>query len=254
MGQSYQEQLRGLAELLLSARYPMALTGAGVSTESGIPDFRSPGTGLWEKIDPIRELSRGALMRDPARFYEIGLPRFRQICSAEPNPAHLVLAELEARGYLKGIITQNIDGLHVKAGSKNVFEVHGHLRTCFCMKCGKEDSFDLLVDLVESGVNPPICRFCQEGVLRPNVVLFHDPMPRAFYDAAETLRYCDFLMVVGSSLQVYPVAYLPARVEKLAIVNISPTPYDNKALVVIREKAGKVFSDLWELLRQEGKV
>ncbi len=247
----YLNQIKKLADLLLSAKYPMALTGAGVSTESGIPDFRSPGTGLWEKIDPVKELSRDALESDPARFYEVGLPRFIRILKAEPNPAHLVLARLEEKGLLRGVITQNIDGLHVKAGSQNVFEVHGHLRTCFCLKCGKEDVFGFLVDSVQKGINPPLCRYCKDGVLRPHVVLFHDPMPRAFYAAAEALQDCDFLIIAGSSLQVYPVAYLPARVEKLAIINLMPTPYDDKARVVIRERAGKVLADLWKILAEQ---
>lgn len=249
--ENYLDQIDYLAELLLSARYSMALTGAGVSTESGIPDFRSPGTGLWEKIDPVKELSKDALYTNPTRFYEVGLSRFLQILAAEPNPTHQVLAQLEAQGYLRGIITQNIDSLHIKAGSKNVFEVHGHLRTCSCLKCGKEESFDFIVTSVQKGINPPLCCFCQIGILRPNVVLFHDPMPRAFYAAVEALQNCDFLIVAGSSLQVYPVAYLPERAEKLAIINFMPTPYDRKAVVVIRERVGKVFTDLWDVLSQK---
>ncbi|MDH7576362.1 MAG: NAD-dependent deacylase [Bacillota bacterium] len=249
---SYADKIRQLLSLLLSARYPMALTGAGISTESGIPDFRSPGTGLWERIDPVRELSRDALESNPARFYEVGLPRFVQILQAEPNPAHWILAKLEAKGFLRGIITQNIDGLHVKAGSKNVFEVHGHLRTCYCLKCGAEDTFDFLVNSVQKGINPPLCRSCKGGVLRPEVVLFHDPMPRAFYAAVEALDNCDFLIVAGSSLQVYPVAYLPGRVKNLAVINLMPTPLDHKAKVIIRERAGKVFTDIWEILDKKG--
>jgi len=248
----YAEKIKQLLAHLLSGRCPMALTGAGVSTESGIPDFRSPGTGLWEKIDPVKELSSDALKSNPARFYEVSLPRFAQLLRAEPNAAHQVLAKLELKGLLRGIITQNIDGLHVKAGSQNVFEVHGHLRTCFCMKCGKEDFFDFLVNSVQKGINPPLCRFCKSGVLRPQVVLFHDPMPRAFYAAAEALQNCDFLIVAGSSLRVYPVAYLPGRVEKMAIINLMPTPFDRKAAVIIRERAGKVFHDLWGALEERG--
>ncbi len=250
MGENeYRAQVKLLAQHLKAARRAFVLTGAGVSTESGIPDFRSPGTGLWEKIDPVKELSRDALYANPARFYEVGLSRFLQILAAEPNPAHHVIARLEEAGYIRGVITQNIDGLHLKAGSRNVYEVHGHLRTCSCLACGAEDAFSFLAESVQKGINPPLCRACGKGVLRPSVVLFNDPMPRAFFAAAEELRDCDFLLVAGSSLQVYPVAYLPGRVERLAIINLMPTPYDDRAVVVIRDRAGKVFTDLWEELQ-----
>ncbi len=244
---NYHEQIAALADLLKTCRPAYALTGAGISTESGIPDFRSPGTGLWTKYDPMKTASLTALRRDPARFYELNLTRWTSYRDCRPNNAHLALARLEKLGYLAGVITQNIDGLHIKAGSQRVWEVHGHLRTCRCTKCESVYPFDLLVDLYKSGQNPPLCEKCG-GVLRPNVVLFEDRMSDEFFTATQVLSGCQLLIVVGSSLTVYPVAGLPQLARRVVIINRDPTSWDEHAELVIRHSAGQVFTDLMAAL------
>jgi NAD-dependent deacetylase len=244
---NYHEQVAALADLLRSCDRNFALTGAGISTESGIPDFRSPGTGLWTKYDPIKTASLTALRRDPVAFYGLNMTRWTSYVACQPNNAHLALARLEKLGCLLGVITQNIDGLHRKAGSRCVWEVHGHLRTCRCMKCAADYSFDLLVTLLNSGQNPPLCEKCG-GVLRPNVVLFEDQMSEDFFEATQILSGCQLLLVVGSSLTVHPVAGLPQLARKLVIINHNSTPWDEQAELVIHHSAGTVFQDLMNVL------
>ncbi len=248
---SYEELITKLAELIRTNQRFYVLTGAGISTDSGIPDFRSPGTGLWEKVDPIAVSSVEVLKNDPRLFYEAGFSRFSKITMAEPNEGHRVLARLEALGYLKGLVTQNIDGLHVKAGSKQVWEVHGHLRTGYCQGCKKKYPFEELVQQVELKRIPPICHNCY-SVLRPEVVLFGDPMPTFFFELQHKLQSeCDFMLVVGSSLIVYPVADLPRLARKMAIINQQPTSYDHQAEVVVRENSSKALSDLLHVLEHQ---
>lgn len=241
---SYEEQIEKLADLIREHDRFYALTGAGISTDSGIPDFRSPGTGLWEKVDPIAVSSVEVLQSNPRLFYEAGFSRFSKISLAEPNEGHYKLAEMEEMGYLKGLVTQNIDGLHIKAGSKAVWEVHGHLRTGYCTGCRKKYPFEELVQQVELKRIPPLCHNCF-SMLRPEVVLFGDPMPTFFFELQHRMQYdCDFMLVVGSSLVVYPVADLPRMSKKMAIINQQPTDFDSKADVVIRENSSKALKDL----------
>ena len=247
---NYEEKILSLADLLGRSTRTFALTGAGISTESGIPDFRSPGSGLWTKFDPMKVATVSALRRDPATFYKINLDRWTRYTGVEPNAAHHALARLEREGRLVGVITQNIDGLHRAAGSEKVWEVHGHLRTCHCMDCEKSHPFEFLVNQFNSGTNPPLCRNCG-GVLRPDVVLFEDPMGEAFFHATQALTGCQLLIVVGSSLQVYPVASLPDRARQLVIINNDPTPWDERAALVINEKAGQVFIDTLSALEKQ---
>jgi NAD-dependent deacetylase len=243
-GMNYREQIERLADLIRNHKNVYVLTGAGISTDSGIPDFRSPGTGLWEKVDPIAVSSVDVLNNNPRLFYEASFSRFAKITFAEPNEGHHKLARLEELGYLKGLITQNIDGLHVKAGSKKVWEVHGHLRSGYCLGCKKKYPFEELVQQVELKRIPPVCHNCY-SVLRPEVVLFGDPMPLFFFELQHKIQdECDFMLVVGSSLVVYPVADLPRLAKKMAIINLQPTDYDQKAEVVIRESISKALSDL----------
>ncbi|HAP32617.1 MAG TPA: NAD-dependent deacetylase [Firmicutes bacterium] len=245
----YQEAIKQAAQLIKVHNGFYALTGAGMSTESGIPDFRSPGTGLWEKIDPIATSSAEVLHRNPKLFYEVGFTRFVNISRAEPNPGHYALAGLEDLGLMKGLVTQNIDGLHVRAGSKKVWEVHGHLRTGSCLGCKRRYPFAVLVQQVEQKSIPPLCEHCS-SMLRPDVVLFGDQMPRLFFEARETLQKdCDLLLVAGSSLVVYPVADLPRLAKHLIIINLEPTAYDIEADVVIREKCGQALTELLSLLK-----
>lgn len=243
----YREKVRALAGLIRESKKTFALTGAGISTESGIPDYRSPGSGLWEKLDPAKVSSISALRKDPAKFYSVNLERWVAYGNAQPNIAHLALARLEKAGCLVGTITQNIDSLHRKAGSERVWEVHGHLRTCRCMNCGRNYEFSYLVRQVRSGSNPPLCAECK-GVLRPNVVLFGDPMNEDFFQACQVLSGCQLLIVAGSSLSVYPVAGLPEFARRVVIINKTPTPWDDKAEIVINDSTGKVFGDLLEEL------
>jgi len=244
----YKEKISLLASLIKEGNNTYVLTGAGISTDSGIPDFRTPGKGLWEKVDPMAVSTVSVLMNDPRTFYEQGFTRFASITEAEPNDGHYALARLEELGYIKGLITQNIDGLHVKAGSQKVWEVHGHLRSGYCLACKKEYPFAELVRQVDIAQIPPTCKDCR-GMLRPEIVLFGDPMPEAFFALQRLIsRECDFMLVVGSSLVVYPVANLPAMADKLGIINLQPTSYDPQAEIVIHENSGRVLNDLLKIL------
>lgn len=237
-----------LALILEEEENCYALTGAGISTASGIPDFRSPGTGLWEKTDPMKTSTLEVLERDPRFFYEAGFSRFARIADAEPNGGHFALARLEELGLIKGLVTQNIDGLHVKAGSQQVWEVHGHLRSGHCMGCGLGYPFRELVRQVEEKIIPPLCHNCS-SVLRPDVVLFGDAMPSFFFDLQRLIEEdCRFMVVVGSSLAVYPVAHLPRLAERVAIINRDPTPYDQHAAVVIRDDISLALKGLLDLV------
>lgn len=213
----------------------MALTGAGVSTESGIPDFRSRNTGLWNQFDPEEVASIQALKRNPESFYRFNLRWWKGCLGAKPNAAHYTLADLERTGWLLGVITQNIDGLHQAAGSTRIWEVHGNLRSCFCLSCRKEYKMTHLYQGF----------YCNcGGLLRPNVVLFGDPMPQAYFVAEKVLSGCQLLLVVGSSLQVQPVASLPDLSRQVVIINKEPTPWDMAAALVFREPASQVLRDL----------
>ena len=238
------------ARLLKEADSAYVLTGAGMSTESGIPDFRSPQTGLWEKMDPVKTSSVDALTRDPETFYRVAFKRYESLMDAEPNPGHYALAEMEQLGFIKGVITQNIDGLHKKAGTRRLFEVHGHVRTCRCLSCGKRHSMEDLLKQLNRGSSLPMCGRCP-GMLRPDIVLFGDPMAGDYFAALEALQSsCDLLLVAGSSLSVYPVASLPGLVSRLIIINLQPTPFDAVARVVIQEKCGETLSQILEFLKR----
>lgn len=240
------EEIRKLARLIRESSRTLALTGAGISTASGIPDFRSRGVGRWEKVDPMEVCSVQAFRRDPAAFWTYNLEWWLACVRAEPNPAHHVLAHMEQKQLLLGVITQNIDGLHVRAGSQ-AWEVHGHLRTCHCLGCGERHDFDFLVGQLQDGNNPPRCR-CR-GLLRPDVVLFGDMLGEDFEAAVQVLSGCQLLIVVGSSLQVYPVAALPRFARRLVIINRDPTPWDDKAALILR---GDIVQVLENLARELG--
>jgi len=250
----YAEKIERLSELIRENERFYVLTGAGISTASGVPDFRSPGTGLWEKIDPIATSSVEVLYSNPRLFYEAAFTRFAKISSAEPNQGHYMLARLEELGYLKGLITQNIDGLHVRAGSKKVWEVHGHLRSGYCLGCKKKYPFEDLVQQVELKRIPPVCHNCH-SMLRPEVVLFGDPMPAFFFDLNQEIQTgCEFMLVVGSSLVVYPVADLPRLAGKMAIINNQPTDYDHRSEVVIRKDISQVLRDLVKVMENKTRM
>jgi NAD-dependent deacetylase len=239
------------AELILSSENAVALTGAGISTESGIPDYRSPGTGLWEKMDQS-VVSLEGFKRNPSKYYEyaIGLHPIRQ--AARPNPAHLLLAELEKRELLKGIITQNVDGLHQDAGSGTVHELHGSLRQVVCLECRSLHSMDEAMERVISGENPPVCPECG-GILKPNAVFFGEMLPTIPWQRSlELARKSDLFIAIGSSLQVSPANTLPdialRSKARLVILNLMPTPFDMDAKLVIREKIGEFSAAVTSIL------
>jgi len=244
-----------VAELIVEARRVVVSTGAGVSTESGIPDFRSPG-GIWSRFDPddftIQKFvsSREVRAAQWRMLSESGLLK-----NAEPNPAHQAIAELEKIGKLSGVITQNVDSLHHKAGNlpERVFELHGNMRWVRCLGCNVRFPVEEVLKRVSTEIVPD-CTLCG-GVLKPDAVFFGEPLPQAVLNAAISLsRNCDLFIVVGSTLVVYPAAYLPMyAVEagaKLVIVNLSSTPMDPCAAVVIRGKAGQVMPKVVAKVKQ----
>ena len=237
-----------LAELIGEAESIVALTGAGVSVPSGIPDFRSPGKGLWTKVDPMKVAHIDAFRRDPVRFWEYYRPRFQTLGDKEPNGAHLALVELERRGLLDGVITQNIDRLHRAAGSERVIEVHGSIETSSCTSCDARYRLEDVGGLFVDGVAE--CRMCC-GLVKPDVVLFGEMLPAAAMEEAQELAEgADLLLCIGSSLEVYPVAGLPQLTlqagGRLAIVTQSSTPYDRDAEVRL---GGDVVDELQAVIR-----
>jgi NAD-dependent deacetylase len=239
-----EEEIHRAAELIRQARHMIALTGAGHSTPSGIPDFRSPTSGLWEKHNPMLVASIWAFRLNPKAFFEWIRPLAAQLLDAAPNPAHIALAELEEMGFLKVVITQNIDNLHQRAGSRRVLELHGHLREATCVRCYREVPVDpALQQLVLDGKVP----YCQcGGVLKPNVILFGEQLPaRVLHQATDEARRCDLILVAGSSLTVTPAADLPfLAVEhgaRAIIVNIQPTEFDSRATVAIHGDVAEIL-------------
>jgi NAD-dependent deacetylase len=229
-----------LAELIRARQPCVVLTGAGVSTESGIPDFRSP-TGIWAEVDPMEYASLRAFREDPEKVWSFYAKRVDMLIEAEPNDAHRALAELERRGLVRAIVTQNIDLLHTRAGSKDVVEMHGSIRTGSCSDCGA------VRDLDESMLPLPRCE-CG-AVLKPDVVFFGELLPRAAIDRAyELARSAALMLVVGSALEVYPVADLPLETLRsggsLAIVNRGETTLDAKAELKIDGSAGETLSSV----------
>jgi NAD-dependent protein deacetylase/lipoamidase len=241
-----------LAELIRRSRSTVALTGAGVSVPSGIPDFRTPETGLWANVDPMEVAHIDVFERDPARFWSYYRPRFQSLGDKRPNTAHEALAELERRGLLEGVITQNIDRLHGIAGSRTVVEVHGSIETSSCRQCDASYGLDQMDSLFGAG-GVALCADCG-GPVKPGVVLFGEMLPEgAMRRAQELAQAAELLVCAGSSLAVYPVASLPAvtleRGGKLAIVTKGPTPYDGDATVKL---AGEVDAELQALLAALG--
>jgi NAD-dependent deacetylase len=238
------------AELLRKAKYAVVLTGAGISTPSGIPDFRSEGTGLWSRDEPLEVASLSTFRTDPERFFVWFRPLASQIFNAAPNPAHEALAELEKAGRIQCIITQNIDALHHKAGSRYVIEMHGTLRTLSCAQCFKKaEAKDYLESFVEQG-ELPRCPDCN-GLLKPDVILFGEQLPqKAWYDAQRESRRCDLMLVAGSSLEVLPVAGLPMqaidRGAHLVILNNAETYLNVRADVVIQEDVAAIMPAIAE--------
>jgi NAD-dependent deacetylase len=228
------DSIPALAALVAEHQPCVVLTGAGISTESGIPDFRSP-TGIWAEYDPMEYATISAFRRDPAKVWEFYALRFSALTTAEPNSGHLALVELEQRRLVEAVITQNIDGLHQRAGSSEVIEVHGSIRTAGCLQCGERVALDPAA---------PECPRCR-SILKPDVVMFGELLPIAAIErAGELVQKAGLLLVVGSSLEVYPVAALAEEAATLAIVNKGPTPFDRLAAVRIKGGAGETLAAL----------
>jgi NAD-dependent deacetylase len=232
---------------LIAARQPcVVLTGAGVSTESGIPDFRSP-TGIWAEVDPLEVASIEAFRRDPERVWAFYRRRIHMLLEAEPNAAHVALAELERRGLVRAVVTQNIDTLHTRAGSSDVVEVHGSIRTAVCPGCGYLEELDRLLAQLDL-LAAPVCADCA-AVLKPGVTLFGELLPAAAFErATELAREAELMLVVGSSLEVWPVAGLPLESRALAIVNRGPTALDERALLKVDAAAGDALTAVLDLV------
>lgn len=249
MKQLYDERMpvERLAELMREHQPCVVLTGAGISTESGIPDFRSP-TGIWRQYDPMEYATIDAFLADPAKVWDFYGKRLAAVAAVEPNDGHRALADLERRGWVDAVVTQNVDGLHARAGSRTVVEGHGSLRTCSCLECGTTVPFDRAL----TRLPVPGCPACGH-VLKPDVVLFGELLPEeAIGRAVRLASEAGLLFVVGSSLEVYPVAGLPletlAAGGKLAIVNRGATQLDGRAEVRIDGGAGETLRALSERL------
>lgn len=241
-----------LAELIGESSCTVALTGAGVSVPSGIPDFRTPETGLWADVDPMEVAHIDVFERDPARFWSYYRPRFHSLGDKRPNAAHEALVELERRGLLAGVITQNIDRLHRAAGSQNVVEVHGSIETSTCRDCSTTYSIAEVDSLFnEAGIAE--CSACA-GPVKPDVVLFGEMLPKSAIEQAQELAWrADLMLCVGTSLVVHPVAGLPQLTlgegGRLAIVTKGPTPYDEAAVLKLE---GEVDAELGAVLAALG--
>jgi len=234
-----------VVDLISCAKRIVALSGAGISTASGIPDFRSPESGLWNKVSPYLVASIQGFRLRPKAFYNWLRPLAVKIREAQPNAAHMALARLEEMGLLRVVITQNVDGLHQMAGSQRVLELHGNSRRVTCVKCGMELSSKPFIErFIEDG-KVPRCPGCK-GVMKPNVVLFGELLPvRTLLEAEAEAEACDLMLVVGSSLLIAPASELPSSTQrsgaKLVIINLQPTPVDTYASVVIREDVVKAL-------------
>ena len=230
------------ARLISESKSAIAFTGAGISVESGIPHFRGEG-GLWTRFDPYRVAHIDTLRRDPRQYWNYSL-NYRR-AGAQPNPAHVSLTRLQQQASLGAIITQNTDGLHQQAGSRDVIELHGSSAAVVCLDCEARFPRDQ-IDAINRKQCPPPCPSCQGTHLKPTVVLFGEPLPAdALSRAQAAARQADLVLVIGSSLQVYPAAGIPrlglASGARLCIVNTDPTPLDEAAAVVIRAKAGETL-------------
>lgn len=240
------EMMSRFREIVSDSDHLVAFTGAGISSESGIPTYRGSG-GLWTKYDPDKYANIYYFRKEPEYYWSFFKDvRYPVLKNAIPNAAHTALVELERRGNLKALITQNIDDLHRMAGQSKVIELHGNTRKISCMECGKTITIDEAYERLKTEL-PPRCD-CG-GVLKPDVVFFGEQLPQyALIEAQLAAESCDTFLVVGSSLVVHPAAQLPAVAKQhgasLIILNIDPTPFDGLADVVINERAAEVLPGL----------
>ncbi|MDI3498512.1 NAD-dependent protein deacylase Cob2 [Archaeoglobus sp.] len=247
-----EDEIRKAAEILAKSKHAVVFTGAGISAESGIPTFRGED-GLWRKYDPEEVASISGFKRNPRAFWEFSM-EMKDKLFAEPNPAHYAIAELERMGIVKAVITQNIDMLHQRAGSRRVLELHGSMDKLDCLDCHETYDWSEFVEDFNKG-EIPRCRKCGSYYVKPRVVLFGEPLPqRTLFEAIEEAKHCDAFMVVGSSLVVYPAAELPYIAKKagakMIIVNAEPTIADPIFDVKIIGKAGEVLPKIVEEVKR----
>jgi NAD-dependent deacetylase len=246
-----------VADLIVESRRLVIFTGAGISTESGIPDFRSPG-GLWDRFDPDDFTFDKFINDTEARRKQWNLFREGVLSDkAEPNAAHIAIAELHEIGRLDCVVTQNVDNLHQKAGvpDDKVYQLHGNMRWASCLKCGKRFPFDEIKTRIDAGEEIPDCESCR-GMLKPDIVMFGEQLPvRVLEEAYRRAMAADLCIVIGSTLVVYPAAYVPIYAvqsgAKLVIINLSETPLDNKAEIVINARAGETMTEVARQVRKK---
>jgi NAD-dependent deacetylase len=252
-----EETLRKIAEKIFQSRRTVVFVGAGLSTESGIPDFRSPG-GLWTRFDPEEFTYQNFLASEKARerYWQFGREVYALIKAAQPNAAHLAIAEMERMGLLDCLITQNIDGLHFKAGNspERVIEIHGTVMYVLCLSCGKRYERDEIEARLAAGEKVPRCDYCN-GLLKPATVAFGQPMPeRETMEAFRRAEAADLFICIGSSLVVHPAAQLPVVAKEkgafLVIINRDPTPCDGMADIVFRGQAGPAMAEVINFIRE----
>ena len=240
--------------LIRQAKCVVALTGAGVSTPSGIPDFRSQGSGLWTKYLPMEVASLSTFRTNPELFYTWLHPLASHMLLAKPNAAHHALADLEHEGFLQTIITQNIDALHRRGGAQHVLEIHGTLNTLTCVGCFRQYASDGIIEDYIDNMTIPRCRVCN-AILKPDVILYEEQLPmRIWLQAEEACKTCDLMLVAGTSLEVMPSARLPVDAlehgAKLVIINHTPTYVDVRADVILRGDVAQILPQLTsEVLR-----
>lgn len=244
---SHASSIEEARSLVQESSMIVALTGAGISVDSGIPDFRSEG-GLWKRFDPHEYATIESFERDPTRFWTMGRELAETIVLAKPNAAHDALAKLEELGKLQGVITQNIDNLHQVAGSKNVIELHGNYLRAYCTSCRAEYVGDDVHRGVAKGDIPPKCAECG-GILKSEAILFGEPLPREpMSRAIELCKKSDLMLIIGTSLSVYPVAFLPQLAKnsgaKIILVNLEGTNKDDVADIVLRGRATEVLPSI----------
>jgi NAD-dependent deacetylase len=251
---SLDNKIEHFAQLIIDSENIVVLTGAGMSTESGIPDFRSPGTGLWTKVDPEKYATIHSYVANPGRNLKMMLELGTKIFKAKPNKGHKALTTLQKMDKLIGVLTQNVDGLHQKARTQNVVELHGTVNEAKCMRCKRVFPITEMINQVMKGATNPTCGICF-GLLKPNAIFFGEPLEsETLMKADEMIADCDLLIVLGSSLLVYPVAFYPQKAlslgAKLAIINIQETDVDHKAEVVIHEKIGDALPEIINIVKK----
>jgi len=247
-----RSRIEDAASLIKNASYPVAFSGAGISTPSGIPDFRSPEEGLWEKQDAYEVSSLSSFRRDPKKFYNWIIPLYQQSISAKPNPAHTYLSRMQSEGYIQSIITQNIDGLHQASGSRNVIELHGTAKTATCIYCQKQHKTGDLFEIFQNEKTIPKCLNCG-NIIKPDVILFEEMLPeKAWHNAHSEMLKADLVVVIGSSLEVYPANSLPEIAirnhAKLIINTLSKTPLDRFADILLNMDVAYAIPEIYKIL------